>query len=293
MGELYDCDKGSITAHARKIGYDYSKNKEIKITNIPIEQVIFQYETLGSCQKVGDYYGCSSTAVANYLRKNNYTIKNRNNKLDNIDDKEFIKLYDELKSADKLGEIYHCSGTSILNYAKKIGYDPNSNKIYKLSEEDKQKIIEQYYNKTSNELAQEFNVTRGMITKVWYDANLTGKEVINKKTSEIDLANKKFGLWSVLYKTNKRDKGGNIYWHCKCECGIERDVLSTSLRNGTSLSCGAHKNISKGNEKIKEILTEANISFEAEKKFNTCKDKKELPFDFYVNNEYLIEYDGQ
>jgi hypothetical protein len=158
-----------------------------------------------------------------------------------------------------MGELYDCSGTSILNYAKKIGYDPNSNKIYKLSEEDKQKIIEQYYN----------------------------------KTSEIDLANKKFGLWSVLYKTNKRDKGGNIYWHCKCECGIERDVLSTSLRNGTSLSCGAHKNISKGNEKIKEILTEANISFEAEKKFNTCKDKKELPFDFYVNNEYLIEYDGQ
>lgn len=37
MGELYNCDKKSITTHAKKIGYDYSSNKEIKITNVPIE----------------------------------------------------------------------------------------------------------------------------------------------------------------------------------------------------------------------------------------------------------------
>jgi len=46
MGELYGCDKGTITKHARDIGYDYTKNKEIKITNIPIEEVISNYEKL-------------------------------------------------------------------------------------------------------------------------------------------------------------------------------------------------------------------------------------------------------
>ena len=72
MGELYGCDKKSITTHAKKIGYDYSKNKEIKIATIPIEQVIKDYEELESAEKVGEKYGCSKTTVLNYLKKNGY-----------------------------------------------------------------------------------------------------------------------------------------------------------------------------------------------------------------------------
>ena len=37
---VYKCDKSTITKHAREIGYDYSFNKEIKITNVPIETII-------------------------------------------------------------------------------------------------------------------------------------------------------------------------------------------------------------------------------------------------------------
>ena len=40
MGELYGCDKKTITNHAKKIGYDYSKHKIIKVADIPIEQII-------------------------------------------------------------------------------------------------------------------------------------------------------------------------------------------------------------------------------------------------------------
>lgn len=131
-----------------------------------------------------------------------------------------------------------------------------------------------------------------MITKIWYDNNLLGK--INKdiRTTEINLLNQKFGKWTVLEKTAERTADGGIYWLCRCECGVLRKVSSLSLRQGTSLSCGAHSNISRGNEKIKQILINANIPFVLEKKFKDCKDKKELPFDFYVDNKYLIEYDG-
>lgn len=191
-----------------------------------------------------------------------------------------------------MGKKYNCSSTAILNYAKKINYDVNSNKKYKLTKDQKEKIINSYDLKTSTELSKEYNVSRGMITKLWYDANLSGKKVINPTTTEKDISGKKFGHWTVLYKTNKRNSGGAIYWHCKCDCGIERDILGSSLRNGFSLSCGLHGNVSKGNEKIKNILSNANIPFECEKKFKTCKDKKELPFDFYVNNNYLVEFDG-
>ena len=145
---------------------------------------------------------------------------------------------------------------------------------------------------SSTELAKKFNVTRGMITKLWHDNNKLGKELNNIKTTEIDLTNQTFNKWTVLSKSDERSTNGNIKWLCKCECGVIKLVDSAALRNGTSMSCGNHKNISKGNTKITELLLQANIPFEIEKTFPTCKDKQCLPFDFFVNNSYLIEYDG-
>lgn len=291
MGELYKCDRRYITAHAKKIGYDYSVHKERKISKIPPEEVYKLYLELKSCKKVGELFNCSGTAVLNYLNKNNYSLLPQG-KLSLISDEKFVSLYNELKSAKKVAQKLNCSDTAIINHAKKIGYDINSNKEYKLSEANKEEILSNYLIKSSTELAKQFNVSRGMITKLWYDNSLLNKINPNPKTTEIDLAGQQFGYWTVLKKSVRRTKSGGIYWICKCKCGIEKEVSSLSLRQGVSLSCGAHSNISKGNEKIKKILQEANIPFELEKKFFTCIDKKELPFDFFVNNTYLIEYDG-
>lgn len=292
MAELYHCTRKTVTAHARKIGYDYSKFKQVvKIADQPIEDVIKAYEELGSCAKVGERYGCSGTAVSKYLKDIGFEF-NPNGKMAGISDDEFIAAYEELKSAQKVGELFGCSGTAVLQRAHKIGYDPNSNKEYKLSDTDKQIIIDSYFDSSSTELATKYNVSRGMITKLWHDAGLLNKECNNPKTNEKDLTGMTFGRWKVISKSNKRGASGSIYWLCRCQCGIEREVNGLSLRNGTSLSCGAHSNISKGNEKIKTILQEAGIPFEIEKKFDTCKDVNSLPFDFFVNGKYLIEYDG-
>ena len=293
MGELYNCDKSSILNHAKKIGYDPNQDKEIKITQLSPEEMIELYEKIQNCAEIGKLYNCSSTAVINYLHKIGYsTLKNSNNKLTDINEETFIKNYEILKSAKKMGELYGCSSTAILNYCKKIQYNPNENKQYKLNDADKEDIINSYYTSSSTELAKKYNVSRGMITKLWHDNNLFGKEILPIKTTEIDLTGQKFGKWTVLYKTNLRTSSGGIYWHCKCECGIEKNVSSLTLRNGTSLSCGSHSNISKGNEKIKQILLENNIPFKTEKTFDTCQDKRKLPFDFYVESKYVIEYDG-
>ena len=292
MAEYYNCSKGAILNYAKRIGYDNSQNQITKIVNIPIEQVIKDYEELKNIDKVGQKYNCSGTAVLNYLNKHNYQCKNHNNKSQYFNKEQFIQDYNNLKSAEKMSQLYNCSNTTILNYAQKIGYDVNSNKEYKLSQDDKKYIIEHYNDISSTELAKQFNVSRGMITKLWFDAGLSGKEIQDSNTTEIDITGKDFGYWHVMYKTNKCNASGVIYWHCKCKCGVEKDILSTSLRQRLSLSCGNHKNISKGNYEISQLLLDADIPFETEKTFSTCKDKKELPFDFYVNNEYLIEYDG-
>lgn len=52
--------------------------------------------------------------------------------------------------------------------------------------------------------------------------------------------------------------------------------------------------ISSGEHKIKLFLNSLSILWESQKKFSDCKDKKALPFDFYLPAyNTLIEYDGQ
>jgi len=53
-------------------------------------------------------------------------------------------------------------------------------------------------------------------------------------------------------------------------------------------------NSSKNERLIERILIENNIFFETQKKFDNCKNKRELPFDFYLPDFNLcIEYDGE
>lgn len=50
---------------------------------------------------------------------------------------------------------------------------------------------------------------------------------------------------------------------------------------------------SKGELSILQWLQDHNLSFKREFIFEDCKNKRALPFDFYVENKYLIEYDGE
>lgn len=116
---------------------------------------------------------------------------------------------------------------------------------------------------------------------------------LKKGHTIIDLTGQIFGDFKVLYLSKNNEKYKPIKWHCKCiKCGFEKDINSQSLREQKSKYCKCHRS-SKGQDKIQKILLENNFSFEKEKIFNTCKGTKFcLPFDFYVNNQYLIEYDG-
>lgn len=52
-------------------------------------------------------------------------------------------------------------------------------------------------------------------------------------------------------------------------------------------------NESKGEKIISKLLNENNISYNKEFKFSDCKDKKELPFDFYLpDHNVCIEFNG-
>ena len=115
----------------------------------------------------------------------------------------------------------------------------------------------------------------------------------NIKRQTLDLTKMRFGKLVALEKTNER-KNGRIIWKCKCDCGAIVFCDTHSLQQGNTQSCGCLR--SKGEEKIRQILKENNIPFEEQKTFETCKfdDSGYLAkFDFYINNKYIIEYDGE
>lgn len=74
-------------------------------------------------------------------------------------------------------------------------------------------------------------------TKTVYGSNLRS----NKSTScgcckqFKDITNQRFGRL-VAIKCVSRDKAAR--WLCKCDCGNEKVILGTSLRNGSTKSCG-------------------------------------------------------
>ena len=53
-------------------------------------------------------------------------------------------------------------------------------------------------------------------------------------TQTEDLTGRIFGRWTVLGRSD--DRRG--HWHCRCECGKEKDVLGWKLKVGRSMSCG-------------------------------------------------------
>ena len=109
-----------------------------------------------------------------------------------------------------------------------------------------------------------------------------------------DLTNKKFGHLLVL-KFFKQDKNKKSIWECQCDCDGKTIIYvrGSDLLSGKTQSCGCIK--SRGEEKIAKILKQNNIPFEKEKTFNSCRypDTNGLArFDFYVDNNYIIEFDG-
>lgn len=51
-----------------------------------------------------------------------------------------------------------------------------------------------------------------------------------------DLTGQVFGKLTVLRQSYNR--GRRVYWTCRCECGLEKDVAGNHLTEGATVSCG-------------------------------------------------------
>lgn len=105
-----------------------------------------------------------------------------------------------------------------------------------------------------------------------------------------DEVGNKYGHLTVVARAGS-DKNGAATWECECDCELKTHiiVLGNNLRRGHTTSCGCDRR-SKGEKKIIELLIRNQIPFIAEYKFPNFSNFR---FDFYVDNKYLIEYDGE
>lgn len=56
--------------------------------------------------------------------------------------------------------------------------------------------------------------------------------------NRLDLTGRRFGRLTALCPAGKKGGAGKLYWHCRCDCGNEVDVMAGSLLRGLTRSCG-------------------------------------------------------
>lgn len=100
----------------------------------------------------------------------------------------------------------------------------------------------------------------------------------------------------LLHQERMNEKGQWL-WKCRCGvCGNEFVALPAKVNNGHITSCGCRIQ-SSGEEYINGLLNKFNIDFIPQYKFDDCKLKYTLRFDFAIieNQEVLglIKYDGK
>ena len=134
-----------------------------------------------------------------------------------------------------------------------------------------------------------WNLVSGKTNSCGCSRSETARKLNGKK-----LIGKRFGKLTVIEELPfESEQSGNIYWKCKCDCGNETILYTSLLTQGVS-SCGC-LNISRGELKIGSLLASAGISYEREKTFEDCylpNSNRPLRFDFFVNETYIIEFDG-
>ena len=107
-----------------------------------------------------------------------------------------------------------------------------------------------------------------------------------------DLIGLTFGKLTVLEIVG-RSKDRHVLYKCKCECGNEIIISGNELIQHHTSSCGCIKSL--GEYTIIQILNKNNIPYKTQKVFDNCRfpELNTLArFDFYINNSFLLEFDG-
>jgi hypothetical protein len=75
------------------------------------------------------------------------------------------------------------------------------------------------------------------------NSELTTARLIKRHSEDesyLDFIGQKFGMLTVIGRSEKINNDGRYEYICKCECGKETNVLKSNLTSGRTMSCGCY-----------------------------------------------------
>lgn len=225
--------------------------------------------------KEGEFVGTKGILFIKRLPKNRGVFKCP------YDGKEFEGFLGNIVN-DK---IWHC-GCQQNHYKAGSKIGPHKIEMLKRDEDNSQKgwFICPYHNDKEH------------IFNAWISGILSGNQYhcgcLHKKEY---FPNDRVGPDGLLFY--KRDESNKRKAWFVCPYHKEQVLFNayiSNILNHNSWHCGCQDVNSKGEKKIREILTNLNINFQQEKTFDNLFDVKKLRFDFYLPDyNCCIEYDGR
>ena len=115
LGKKYGCSDVTIGTELKNNNVYIRTSGESKTINLPIEQIINDYNNGITPIEIGKKYGCSNRTIYRRLRENNINITNS---ID-LPIKQIIHEYNDGSTIEELGEKYECCSITIYNRLKK------------------------------------------------------------------------------------------------------------------------------------------------------------------------------
>ena len=107
-----------------------------------------------------------------------------------------------------------------------------------------------------------------------------------------DIVGVRYGKLTAIERVYEN---GKSKWRCICDCGNEKIVDIRNLNSGHTTSCGCITSVAEND--MCDILKKKRYNFIQQYRFDDCKDKRRLPFDFAILEndriKFLIEIQGQ
>lgn len=169
---------------------------------------------------------------------------------------------------------------------KKLTYE----QVKKMFNEYNYTLLSTKYENSTSKL--DFKCPNGHINKINYSDFRAGNRCIDcskVRRSTFEEVREVFESNNCVLLSNKYTKSKDKLNYI-CPVGHVGKITYDSFSRGTR--CGICME-SKGEVAIRKHLQKIKLEFVPEMKFKQCKSERCLPFDFYVNNQFIIEFDGE
>ena len=95
-----------------------------------------------------------------------------------------------------------------------------------------------------------------------------------------DLTGKKIGRLTVLYRVGN-NAHNKVMWHCRCDCGKEKDIIGSLLNTGRTKSCGCLIVESTIKRSTKHGYRYSNLYGARSHLINRCTNPKDKKYEYY------------